>query len=182
PTFEENPELRNYLTRDYFNNNPEIFYNRIMDFKKNYSDVEPNEAHRDLARYNIPIITMNIDRLHQNAGSKNVIEIHGNLEKIFCEECDFKADFSYIENSINCPNCNSLLQHDLILYGDSIPSLEQAINLLNDADLLLIIGTALTVSTPNYIKSIAEYYGIETVVINQDAKQQVKTVLKKIVS
>ena len=81
PTFEEVPNIKEKLSVEFKIKNPIEFAKVINSLKESVISKQPTRAHKVLAYFQIPIITMNIDCLHQKAGSKNVIEIHGNVEK-----------------------------------------------------------------------------------------------------
>ena len=81
PTFEEQSDLRNYLSRDYANNYPKEFKKLMNELDKKCIAANPNDAHYALAEYKIPIITMNIDSLHLRAGSEHILEVHGSLRE-----------------------------------------------------------------------------------------------------
>ncbi|QCX34686.1 hypothetical protein FDN13_13790 [Caloramator sp. E03] len=121
PTFNEMGNLREKLSRSFFETNPEEFYKILIEMKEKIERAEPNPAHIALAKYNVPIITMNIDGLHKRAGSKDVIEIHGNLEYVECPNCNELYDFNIVKETIYCKDCNSLFQPNIVLYGDIIP-------------------------------------------------------------
>ena len=77
PTFDEMGDLREKLSRDYFRAHPKDFYEIILDMKRNIDRAQPNAAHRALAEYRVPVITMNIDGLHTRAGSEGVLRSMG---------------------------------------------------------------------------------------------------------
>ena len=140
------------LEIDYFKQNPEKAWPLIKDMFYNVIDkAEPNPAHRVLADWEQQgllkaIITQNIDNLHQKAGSKNVIEFHGNTRDLVCLSCGKitpvkEADMS--QNPVTCPHCGGLLKPDFIFFGEPIPpaAYEQSLYHSRNADVYLIIGT-----------------------------------------
>lgn len=177
PTFVEMGDLRDKLSRDYFINNPKEFYSEILKMKKLIDNVEPNDAHKALSDYDVPIITMNIDGLHQKAGSKNVLEIHGNLEYVYCEKCSKKYDFNVVQNSIYCKDCKSILQPNVVLYGDMIPYYHNAIDIIGSGTHLLVVGTSFYTSTSSYFVDSAEWAGINVDIINDNAEVKVRKYL-----
>lgn len=115
PTFQEREEdIRPYLTREFSNGNPEKVAAILAEMNAICTDAEPTTAHKALAKEEIPIVTQNIDGLHQRAGSKTVIELHGNLER-----------------------------DDVVLYGDQIHDWWKAIDLIGQATDLIVIGCSL---------------------------------------
>lgn len=181
PTFNEMGELRNYLTRDYFLQKPVDFYKILIELNKTIKKAKPNAAHLAFAKYDIPVITMNIDSLHDRAGSKKLIEIHGNLKYIYCDKCNLRYDLELVQEGINCRHCNSVLQPNVVLYGDEIPMYFQAIDLISVADILVVVGTSFYTSTASDLVYRAERMGIDVKLINSDAEVEVPKYLSKVV-
>lgn len=155
------------------------FYNERRAQLKN---VEPNEAHRLIAsledQYKVSVITQNVDNLHERAGSTSVLHIHGELTKIRPENsCNDEDGFSekYVVDcaydSVNlgdlAPNGAQYRPH-IVFFGEAVPKLERAIDIVSSADIFLIIGSSLQVypaaglyrycpyNTPIYIIDPAE--------------------------
>lgn len=144
------------LSHSFFFQYPEKFY----DFYRKYFviDVEPNNAHKVLAELEEmgklkAVITQNIDGLHQKAGSKNVIELHGTASEFNCETCgkgaDSKEVLSIIKNGQvpKCKHCCGLLKPKVVLYGENLYDgvAESAIDYVSKADMLIVGGTSLAV-------------------------------------
>jgi NAD-dependent deacetylase len=178
PTFVEMPGIRDYLTRDYFRCEPEKFYDNLLKLYLLIQQAEPNQAHLALARLEIPVITMNIDGLHRKAGTKNLIEIHGNLEWVICPECLKKEPFSIIQKEITCPKCHRIFETNVVLYGDELKELPKAIQLVETADLLLVIGTSFYTSTAGYILDYARSIGCQVEIINDSSEKKVPQFLE----
>jgi len=182
PTFVEMGDLRDKLSRQYFEAHPEEFY-RILNEMRAVTEVAmPNPAHIALAQHHLPIVTMNIDGLHHKAGSTEdeVIEIHGSLRKVFCPECDGWFPFFTTETSIWCPQCgDTLLQPDVVLYGDNIPRLYDAMEKVSKVDLLLVVGTSFYTSTATYVSQAAQRAGADVRIINENAEEEVPRFLKE---
>ena len=153
PTFDEQGDLRTKLDR-YFATHHRKEFNKIMQqLVDTCKAAEPNDAHKALAEYNIPVITMNIDGLHNRAGSEHVVEVHG-----------------------------SLRENNVVLYGDPAPYYKIALDMIDRmlmADTLLIIGTSFYTSISSQIKYTAENNGTKIVVINEDAEHQVRKFLEE---
>lgn len=142
------------LTRTYFLDHPEEFYNF---YKENMivKNLEPNIIHQTLATleekgYIDCIITQNIDNLHEKSGSKNVIAMHGNGEKFYCTRC--KKSYSleeYLEDGYICDKCRSIIRPDVVLYEESIAlyNRKKAIENIEHADVVIVLGSSLMVST-----------------------------------
>lgn len=115
---------------------------------------EPNITHRKLAELEqhgkqVTVITQNIDNLHQRAGSRNVIELHGNAETGHCMKCGKSFQMIPELNRQNIPlcECGGIIKPDIVLYGESLPEepIQQARQALKQADTLIIAGTSMTV-------------------------------------
>lgn len=183
PTFIEMGDLRDKLSRTYFNNHPVEFYKILNEMRDVTDAAHPNPAHISLANFHIPIVTMNIDGLHHSAGSteKEVIEIHGSLRKVFCPTCGSWFDFTITRESIYCPKCKkTMVQPDIVLYGDSIPRLYDAIDVVSKVDVLLVIGTSFYTSTATYVSDAAKSHGVEVKIINENAEEVVPKLLEEL--
>lgn len=180
PTFNEMGNLREKLSRSFFQNNPEEFYKILIEMKEKIERAEPNPAHIALVKYNVPIVTMNIDGLHKRAGSKNIIEIHGNLEYVECPNCNELYDFDVVKETIYCKKCRGLLQPNIVLYGDIIPLYFNAIDLIGSADELLVVGTSFYTSTAIDLVNRAKFAGIKVTMINENAEENVPKYLRRL--
>lgn len=142
------------VSHSFFVEHPEEFY----DFYKRklcYPYALPNKAHKALARLERQgklkaIITQNIDNLHQLAGSKNTIELHGSVYKNYCTQCNKKFKLDYVLNSAGvpyCDRCGGLVRPNVTLYEENLDheKVDAAIKALRKCDLLIIGGTSLTV-------------------------------------
>lgn len=171
------------LSRDCLYNEPAVFFEFYRQ-KLDCRNIEPNITHKKLAELEAKgkisaIITQNIDNLHQKAGSKNVIEIHGTTAHSYCTFCHEKIDESFIFNSMDkipvCPKCKlGVIRPDVTLYGEQLPSdaWVAATQALEHADLLIVGGTSLSVVPANTLTSY--YYGDNLVIINRDKTPQDK--------
>ena len=142
------------LSHTFFVSNPAEFY-RFYKEKLLISGVQPNAAHKKLAELEqagklTAVITQNIDGLHQAAGSKNVLELHGSVHRNYCRRCRKFFDADYMKNAVDiplCDACGSIIKPDVVLYEEGLDgdTLERAVAALQSADLLLIGGTSLAV-------------------------------------
>jgi NAD-dependent deacetylase len=179
PTFEEIPGIRDYLTRDYFQRDPAGFYANLWQLYIRIQQAEPNPAHLALAQYQIPVVTMNVDGLHRRAGTQNLVEIHGNLDWVYCPSCRRTEPFAIIEQRIDCLSCRRVLEPNVVLYGDEIKEFPQAIDLVETADVLLVIGTSFSTSTAGYVVDYARSRGCQVEVINSSAESMVPEFLRE---
>lgn len=121
--------------------------------------VRPNDAHRAIAslqdNFNVNVITQNVDNLHERAGSSNVLHLHGELTKVrpenccneedgFSEKTVFDIGYSEVHLGDKAPNGHQLRPH-IVWFGEPVPKIERAIDIVSDADILLIVGTSLSV-------------------------------------
>ncbi|MBQ7161602.1 MAG: NAD-dependent protein deacylase [Clostridia bacterium] len=154
---------------------PEVFfefYRQKMDAR----NVEPNAAHRYLARLEregklTAVVTQNIDGLHQKAGSVNVCEIHGTTRRNYCMRCgrEYPADFIF-ESDARVPRCvcGGVVRCDVTLYEEALPeeAVARALDAIRRADMMIIGGTSLTVyPAASYVNAFA---GEHIVIINRD--------------
>ncbi len=182
PTFVEMGDVREKLSRDYFRANPKDFYKIVLSMKKNIDGAKPNTAHMALAEYGIPVITMNIDGLHTRAGSKNILEVHGNLDYVECHRCKTRHGYHGVEESIYCKDCGDVYQPNVVLYGDSIRHFYEAVELASSCSQLLVVGTSFYTSTVNVFVDSARMAGVKVHVINRDAENEVPEFLKTLSS
>lgn len=148
------------LSISFFKRNPKVFWNFISEYM-DYSNVEPNVGHYLLAKWgrlkDITIVTQNIEQLHTLAGSTNVIEIHGSIKTCTCQGCNKKYSQYYViskENGYIC-DCGSFIKPDIVLYEESVDKMSLVYPLVGQADLLLVLGTSLTVYP---VATIPEYF------------------------
>ncbi len=118
----------------------------------------PHEGHRVLSRWEKEgflqaVLTQNVDGFHQEAGSREVMELHGNLRNIICADCNCQSDFKLFEQGLTCPRCAGSLRPGVVLFGEGLPSnqWERALAHLERAEILIIIGTSLEVAPVNQI-------------------------------
>lgn len=169
---EEDP--RKILNRRFILNHPEEFFNRRRDEEEL---PEPNMAHRALAKMekrgkDIRVLTQNVDGLHQAAGHRYVLELHGNGRTWFCMECEREYLPEEIErDEKNIPRCyvdNGIVRPNVTYFGENLKKhvFEKAKEVLSKSDLLIIAGTSLTVyPVKNLIHS---FQGENVIVINND--------------
>ena len=163
------------LSHSFFLNNTKEFYDFYRE-KMNSLKYEPNITHRKLAELEEKgklkaAITQNIDGLHQKAGSKKVLELHGSVLRNYCMKCNkfYDADFVFKGKDIPKCNCGGIIKPDVVLYQEPLDYdvFEEAVKKISNADLLIVAGTSLTV---NPACSLIQYFnGKNLVLINRDA-------------
>ena len=139
-----------------------FFYSHTEEFYKFYFEkmiclsAKPNAAHLKLSEWERAgklkaIVTQNIDGLHQDAGSRNVFELHGSVRRNYCLECGKEFPLDYILRTApkvpKCNKCGCTVKPDVVLYGEGLPSdtVDGAIEAIASADMLIVGGTSLTV-------------------------------------
>ncbi|MCL2362584.1 MAG: NAD-dependent protein deacylase [Defluviitaleaceae bacterium] len=141
------------ISSSFFSSQPKDFYD-FYRAKLLHLDAEPNNAHRALAVLEKTgklraVITQNIDGLHQKAGSKAVIELHGSVWRNFCQDCNSHYEVNTIANAPDVPicNCGGIIKPDIVLYEDFLDeeNMIAAMDHIAQADMLIIGGTSLGV-------------------------------------
>ena len=164
------------LSHSFYKRKPEEFF-RFYRKKMLFPNAQPNAAHKALARLEQQgklkaVITQNIDGLHQKAGSKEVLELHGSVLRNYCERC---GKFYSLEDILNkeelvpkC-DCGGTIKPDVVLYEESLNqrTLEKSVRYISQADMLIVGGTSLTVYPA---AGLLDYYrGNKLVLINMAA-------------
>lgn len=189
------------ISHSFFVEKPELFY----EFYKSamlYPDAKPNDAHRFLAKLEekgkkVSVVTQNIDSLHQKAGSKNVIELHGSVERNYCVKCKRAFSLDYIVNQSGipyCDKCGGIIKPDVVLYEEPLDNntVERAISAIERADTVIVVGTSLVVyPAASYLrfyqgnnlvlinKSKTSYDSLAAVAINDDVVSVVRELEKQ---
>ena len=163
-----------------FRTEPEKFFRWFHPLAKQLFNAKPNPAHLALAELERAgriraVITQNIDALHQKAGSKQVIEMHGTLGSLSCTQCFHQADAEiYIEAFVEqgelpyCPQCGGLLKPDVILYGEQLPqqAWQDAQHACRTCDMMIVAGSSLEVLPVAGLPMQALDRGAHLVIIN----------------
>ena len=161
------------LSRSFFMRHTDVFYEYYRSALL-APDVEPNPAHYALAKLEeagklTAVITQNIDGLHQKAGSKNVLELHGSILRNHCMDCGKFYDLEAILNSTGVPRCacGGVIKPDVVLYEEGLDSktLSSAVTHIQRADLFIVGGTSLCVYPAAGL--INYYNGDRLVLINK---------------
>lgn len=166
------------LSHSFYESNPkeffEFYFNQMI-----YQDAKPNKAHLALAQLEKQgklkaVITQNIDGLHQAAGSKMVYELHGSVLKNTCTGCRARYTLDQMlkyrdQNGIpRCPKCNHIIKPDVVLYEEGLDerTMMNAVQAINQADMLIVGGTSLVVYPAAGL--IRYFQGKHLVLINKD--------------
>ena len=190
-TYDYPPET--ILSHTFFMRKPEEFFKFYRD-KMLCDTAKPNAAHLKLAEMEQTgklkaVITQNIDNLHQMAGSKKVLELHGSVYRNHCMKCGKFYDFKYMKESKGVPRCScgGMIKPDVVLYEEGLDreTLERAVSYIRQADILIVGGTSLVVYPAAGL--IRYYQGKKLVLINkgttaydQDAQLVISAAIGKV--
>ncbi|MFP3260141.1 MAG: Sir2 family NAD-dependent protein deacetylase, partial [Sulfolobus sp.] len=120
------------------------------------------------------VITQNIDGLHQMAGSKNVIELHGTMRRCYCTNCfnEYKSEeiLERIDKGENPPKCScgGIIRPDVVLFGEPVYRIHEALEIARESDLVLVVGSSLSVYPANLIPLTVKEYGGRVIIINAE--------------
>ena len=163
------------VSHSFFVRNTEDFYEFYKE-KMMFLDAKPNPAHLKLAELEnagklTAVVTQNIDGLHQAAGSRNVLELHGSIHRNYCQKCRKFFDAAYVKHADGVPRCEcgGLIKPDVVLYEEGLDSsiISRSVQAISEADTLIIGGTSLIVYPA---ASFIDYFrGRHVVVINKSA-------------
>ena len=162
------------LSHSFFERKPEEFFEFYKE-KLLPLGFEPNVTHRVLARWEeegrlLAVVTQNIDGLHQKAGSRKVLELHGSVLRNYCLRCHKSYSAEFVKNASGAPRCDcgGLIKPDVVLYEESLDEelMNRAAGAIGEADLLIVAGTSLTVWPAAGM--IRYYQGKRLVLINRD--------------
>jgi NAD-dependent deacetylase len=151
----EGHRIEDVASPDGFYRNPGLVWQFYNGRRANVSRVQPNPGHDALAKLEsffvegFTLMTQNVDGLHQQAGNRNVLEIHGSLRRTRCTECGAVRDRELVElpNMPTCELCGGLLRPDIVWFGEMLPTAiwEQAVAAAEECDVFLVVGTSAVV-------------------------------------
>jgi NAD-dependent deacetylase len=167
---------------NHFHKDPAYYWNFFKEVRYPViRKARPNRAHAALARLEQDsilkaVITQNIDGLQQSAGSRTVLELHGNTRRILCLDCGQQHSmddvYGLLETQLppHCPECQGTLKPDVVFFGESLPSdiLECAIAESQACDLFMVVGSSLVVQPAASLPAMAHQNGAKVVIINRD--------------
>ena len=154
-------------------------YDEFLEFYKARlfvpDDVQPNAGHKLVAEWEKRgfvdgVITQNVDRLHQKAGSEKVWELHGSLEPVYCHDCGRRGNRDDFLAGKRCSACGGRLRPSVVLFGEMLPqeALNAADKLSGRCHTFIVLGSSLVVSPANYFPRQAKINGANLVIINRD--------------
>lgn len=170
-----------YATIDAFRSNPSQVWRMLRQMDEIIHRARPNPAHLAVAElekqgFLSGVITQNVDNLHQRAGSREVVEFHGNAERLVCLECQWSgaADGFRQEGEKppppRCPECGMILKPDVVFFGEPIlpRAASQAMSLAQSCETMLVVGTSAMVAPASYLPVVARKSGAQVVEINRE--------------
>lgn len=165
-----------------FLSDPKGWWEMALELAPTIMNAKPNPAHTMLAKLEKMgllgcLITQNVDGLHQRAGSKNVLEVHGSLFSATCTVCHIQVERKYLEKAMRkrqipvmCPTCGGLLKLDTVFFGEALPqkALGTAVEAARKCELMLAVGSYLVVYPVATLPTIATQSGAKFIIINQE--------------
>jgi len=175
-----------FATLESFERNPTKFWTMGKELAETIVKAQPNAAHIALAKLETQgklsgIITLNIDNLHQSAGSKNVIELRGNYLSAHCIDCGSEYFGKNVHERVaqgqippKCEQCGGVLKSAAILFGEPLPEepMTRAVELCKNTDLMIVIGTSLTIYPAAYLPQLAKNEGAKILLVNLDGNNK----------
>ncbi|MFW7378580.1 MAG: SIR2 family NAD-dependent protein deacylase [Oligoflexus sp.] len=158
-----------------FCENPQLVWEWYLDRRKKLEGCQPNAGHFALAALEkllpgFALVTQNVDGLHHNAGSKQLVELHGNIRRTHCLGCAYLEDPGRQEKAGNfrCPHCGDYLRPSVVWFGESLPerAWDQAFSWAQEADVFLVIGTSAVVYPAASLIPLAKETGAKIIEIN----------------
>ncbi|PIE02261.1 MAG: NAD-dependent protein deacylase [Acidobacteria bacterium] len=173
---EEGLSIETILSGHVFQRKPKLTWKYLFQIEKACRGAKPNRAHELIAewqdRYQIWVLTQNVDGLHRKAGSRNIIEIHGSFHTLLCTDCDWRrevADYRTYSDLPLCPACGHVIRPDIVLFGEmlalnNLSMLQQQLNF--GFDMVFSVGTSSLFPYITQPVQLARQQGIPTVEIN----------------
>ena len=162
-------------TAEALRRNPRLVWRLHVELMKVAFSAKPNPAHIALAELEELgmlkcVITQNVDDLHRVAGSKCIVELHGNIRWVRCTSCTFRARVDRLPEEVppKCPICGSLLRPDVVFFGEPLPedALRRAYDLCMRADAILVVGTSAVVMPAGMLPHIVKEGGGRVIEVN----------------
>jgi len=184
----ENHDIMEVASPEGWRNNPQLVLNFYNQRRRQLKEVQPNAAHyflKDLEeKYEVTIITQNVDDLHERAGSSKIIHLHGELLKVRSEKNENLVQLWTEDLNLGdlAPDGAQLRPH-IVWFGEMVPKMEEAIEVVCNADVLLVIGTSLQVypaaSLLNFLPNGKPIYVIDPNSVSVPNNPSIKVIQKK---
>ena len=171
-----------YADVSYFFRDPSYYWSFFKDVRyKVLKEANPNEGHKALAELESQetlqaVVTQNVDGLHQEAGSRKVLELHGNTRSFSCLSCGSSYSLDRVRDLLEselpppCQECGGMLKPDVVMFGEALPqdTLHQAWEQAQGCDLFLAIGSSLVVQPAASLPAVAKQSGARLVIVNKE--------------
>ena len=173
----ENYNPEDLASVDGFRRNPRMVWQWYAERRRKLEEVQPNPGHYalgELERHKtVTIITQNIDGLHVEAGSTNVIELHGNLRRYKCINCEtpYTVTLDMLTDEVPlCTKCGGWIRPDVVWFGEFLPeeALVAAVEAIEACDVMLVVGTSGLVYPAAGLPAHAKQYGAKLIEVNPD--------------
>ena len=172
-------DWREVATIEGFKKNPQLVHEFYNMRRRTHKDIIPNAAHIALARLEaehsgVTIVTQNVDRLHELAGSKNLIHMHGEMAKVFCWHCEARQTWrDDLSLETRCPACAKTggMRPDVVWFGETPYHMDRITDLLRACDLFMSIGTSGNVYPAAGFAAVAREHGAHTVELNLEPSE-----------
>jgi len=149
---EEKLPIEVLLSGDCFRQRPDLTWKYLLQIERASRGAQPNRGHAVIAEAEsrferVWVLTQNVDNLHRQAGSRNVIDIHGDLRHLRCVRCPFEEsveDYAHLSSLPRCPDCNGIVRPDVVLFGETLPARQLAVydvETKRGFDLVFSVGT-----------------------------------------
>ncbi len=160
-----------------FRRDPERVWTWYQHRRTLYGDVEPNPGHHAIVDLEelvprVVVVTQNVDNLHRDAGSSDIVELHGNIYRYKCIDREHKLQLDELEDTDEipprCPRCGSLVRPDVVWFGEFLPpdALERAFQESRQCDVMLVVGTSAVVQPAASLPYEAADYGASIIEVN----------------
>jgi NAD-dependent deacetylase len=182
PTFDitwNGVPIRDLLTSEFFDRDPVGFYEMFREVEQ-WKDAQPNPAHYALAEAKMPVVTQNVDGLHQKAGSTKVYEVHGNLREMICLDCYRITPWKNLTLGVPYCDCGRILKPRVVLYGDDLMDWDESVREMQKADLVLVIGCSLQTAPACYLPQMAQARGADIIEVNEKAEVEVPGLVREL--
>jgi NAD-dependent deacetylase len=169
-------EPSEYATSEAFDRNPDKVWRMLREMGRLVADARPNPGHAALARLEasglvVGVITQNVDDLPQSAGSRRVVEFHGNARQLRCLNCDARSRQDEPppgDRAPRCPACGGVIRPQVVFFGEPIPpsALSEAATLSRGCRTMLVVGTSATVAPASLLPFMAKESGARLIEVN----------------
>lgn len=165
--------------RTAWQSDPQLYFRLYRTALREWRKAVPNEAHHALAKRNVWVVTQNVDGLHRDAGSVQLLELHGNLRELRCEGCEAIYSTSLAWGAVvpRCPRCRQVLKPGVSFVGEEIRHFSQAVDWAGRANVLLALGTSLSMQPVAELPRICDRNGGLVILCNDGAERIVPLLL-----